>query len=148
MPRKKSAVDSADTLGVKKFVEIVLSHTVSEINAFYAKNKQFFSKKWQMTLHKPTVRVRNFAEIALSCTVSETLKVFHFQQKNHGVYQSLIGQPFCNGSLPKVNDFQTSISQTYLPNFMRICKALFKLSSGQAHPFQKHGFGHVTSLIG
>ena len=32
---EKSPVDSADTLGFKTFNEIVLSRTVSEINAFY-----------------------------------------------------------------------------------------------------------------
>ena len=30
---------------------------------------------------------------------------------------------------------------------MSIGEELFKLSSRQAHPFQKHVFGHVTSLI-
>ena len=31
---------------------------------------------------------------------------------------------------------------------MWIGEELFKLPSGQAHPFEKHVFGHVTSLIG
>ena len=31
---------------------------------------------------------------------------------------------------------------------MWIDEVLFNLSSGQAHPLQKHVFGHVTSLIG
>ena len=34
--RQKSTVNSADTLGLKNFVKISLSHTVSEINTFYA----------------------------------------------------------------------------------------------------------------
>ena len=39
-------VDSADTLGVKNFVEIALSRSVSEINAFYAEI-QDGRQKWQ-----------------------------------------------------------------------------------------------------
>ena len=35
-----------------------------------------------------------------------------------------------------------------MPNFMSIGEALFKLSSGQEHPFEKNVFDHVTSLIG
>ena len=31
---------------------------------------------------------------------------------------------------------------------MWIVEVLFKLSSGQAHPFDKHVLGHVTNLIG
>ena len=53
--------DSVDTLGVKYFIEIALSHTVSEINSFLhftlkfkmeSKNcgKTIFDKHWQMTL--------------------------------------------------------------------------------------------------
>ena len=61
----------------------------------------------------------------------------------------LINQPFCIGSLPKVNDFHTSIYITnLLPKFHMNRRALFNLSSGQAHTFEKHVFGHVTSLIG
>ena len=41
-----SPVDSADTLGVKNFVEIALSRSVSEINAFYAEI-QDGRQKWQ-----------------------------------------------------------------------------------------------------
>ena len=62
--------------------------------------------------------------------------------------KSLISRPFNIWLLPKVNAFQTSIYQTYMPNFMWIIAALLQLSSGQAHPFEKHVFGHVTSLIG
>ena len=47
----------------------------------------------------------------------------HFRDK-----RVLIGQPFCIGSLPKVHDFQSSLKQTYKPNFMWIGEALFKLS--------------------
>ena len=35
-----------------------------------------------------------------------------------------------------------------LANFIRKGEVLFKLLSEQAHPLQKHVFGHVTSLIG
>ena len=61
---EKSPVDSADTLGVKTFDEIVLSRTVSEINAFMcftqkfkmaAKNggKMIYGKCHQFTLLTP-----------------------------------------------------------------------------------------------
>ena len=40
---EKSAVDSANTLWVKKFVKITLSRTVSEINAFL-----HFTQKYKM----------------------------------------------------------------------------------------------------
>ena len=61
---KVTSVDSADTLGVKTFNEIVLSHTVSEINAFMcfmqkfkmaAKNggKMIFGKSRQSTVGIP-----------------------------------------------------------------------------------------------
>ena len=39
--RKKSPVDSADTLRIKNFVEIALSHSVSEINAFLRFTQKF-----------------------------------------------------------------------------------------------------------
>ena len=35
---ENSPVDSADTLGVKIFAEITLSHTIIKINVFYAEN--------------------------------------------------------------------------------------------------------------
>ena len=38
---EKSPVDSADTLGVKNFDEIVLSRTVSEINVFMCFTQKF-----------------------------------------------------------------------------------------------------------
>ena len=43
---EKLPVDSADTLGVKNFVEITLSWTISKINAFYA-DIQDDLQKWQ-----------------------------------------------------------------------------------------------------
>ena len=75
---EKSPVDSIDTLWVKNFVEIALSHTVSEINAFW-----HFTQKFKMAaksggkMIKVASRlcryfwVKNFVEIALSYTVSE-----------------------------------------------------------------------------
>ena len=59
----------------------------------------------------------------------------------------LIIRPLCIRSLSKVNDFKTSIQQTYLQNFIEISEALFKLPYEQAHPL-KYIFDHVTSLIG
>ena len=61
---EKVAVDSADTLQFKNFVEIALSHSVSEINAFfsfYAEiqdgrqkwQKNYFRGKLQKTLQIP-----------------------------------------------------------------------------------------------
>ena len=61
---EKSPVDSTDTLGIKNFVEIALSYTVSEINTFLrfmqkfkmaAKNggKAIFAKIWQYILQIP-----------------------------------------------------------------------------------------------
>ena len=96
-----------------------------------------------------TLYFKIFVKIALSRSVSDKC-VFAFSalRKIVTFSKSLISRPFCIGSLPKVNDFQTSIQQTYLPNFMWIGEALLKLSSGQAHPFEKHVFGHVTSMIG
>ena len=38
---EKSPVDSADTLGVKHFIEITLSRTVIEINAFLPFTQKF-----------------------------------------------------------------------------------------------------------
>ena len=43
---ENSQVDSADTLGFKNFIEITLSCTVIEINAFYAEI-QDGRQKWQ-----------------------------------------------------------------------------------------------------
>ena len=77
-----------DTLGVKKFDEITLSCTVSEINVFL-----HFTQKFKMTAkssRKQFVRmspvysadtqwVKNFVEIALSRTVSE---IHAFCRKN------------------------------------------------------------------
>ena len=61
---EKSPVDSADTLGVKNFDEIALSHTVSGINAFLHFTQKFkmaakyggktiFGKSHQLTLLIP-----------------------------------------------------------------------------------------------
>ena len=61
---KKVPDDSTDTLGVKNFVEIALSRTVSEINAFLRFTQKFkmatkndgktiFGKKCQITLVIP-----------------------------------------------------------------------------------------------
>ena len=75
---EKSPVVSVDTLRVKNFDKIILSRTVSEINAFYAEN-QDDHQKWQETDFwekspvdsTDTIGVKNFDEITLSHTVSE-----------------------------------------------------------------------------
>ena len=71
-------VDSADTPWVKNFVEIALSCSVSEINAFLRFMQQFkmATKSGGKTNFEPgdsadTLWVKNFIEIALSCSVSE-----------------------------------------------------------------------------
>ena len=84
---RKSPVYSADTLWVKNFVEIALSRTVSEINAFSQKSKMaakngrvndFREKSPVDTAH--TLWVKNFVEIALSCRQKQ-ICVFHFFAK-------------------------------------------------------------------
>ena len=47
---ENSPVDSADTLGVKNFVKITLSHSVSEINTFLREN--VFWRKFVSTLSR------------------------------------------------------------------------------------------------
>ena len=87
---KKSPVDSPDTLRVKNFVEIALSRSVSEINAFLhfiqkfkmaAKSggKMIFEESCQKTAY--TLRIKKFVEIALSRSVSEINTFLHLTQK-------------------------------------------------------------------
>ena len=85
---EKSPVESADTRWVKNFNEITLSHTVSEINVFYAENQEGH-QKWQETdfwEKSPvgsvdTLGVKNLDKIALSRTVSKINVFLHFTQK-------------------------------------------------------------------
>ena len=69
---KKSPVDSADTLHLKNFVEIALSRSVSEINAFCIEI-QDGRQKWRENDFREkspdTLRVKNFVEIAPSCFI-------------------------------------------------------------------------------
>ena len=44
---EKPPVDSADTLGVKNFVEIAMSHSISEINGFLR-----FTQKFKMAAER------------------------------------------------------------------------------------------------
>ena len=88
---EKLPVDFALTLGVKNFVEIALSHTISEKNVFFAFNaeiqddchkwgKPFFCEK--MPVHSPhTLVVKNCIKIALSRTISEINAFLCFMQK-------------------------------------------------------------------
>ena len=84
-------MDYADTLGLKNFVEIALSHTVSSIIAFLhftqkfkmaAKNgrKIFFLEKSSVN-SADTMRVKNFVEITLFRSVSKINAFLHFTQK-------------------------------------------------------------------
>ena len=105
----KMTVDSADTWWVKNFVEIALSRTIFEINAFLrftqkfkmaAKNggKTIFSEK--SPVHSAnTLQFKNFIEIALSHTVIKINTFFHYTQtfnmaiKNIG--KTILGKRFC-----------------------------------------------------
>ena len=87
----KSLIHSADTLWVKNFVEIVLSHSVSEINTFlhFTQKLKIAAKSggeidfWEKSsVHSPyTLWVKNFVEITLSRSVSEIKAFLHFTQK-------------------------------------------------------------------
>ena len=89
---KKSPVDSVDTLRVKNFVQIALSHSVSEfLNAFLHLTQKFkmaaksgrkiFFKKNLPVHSAATLWVKNFVEISLSRSVSEISGFLHFTQK-------------------------------------------------------------------
>ena len=78
---EKSPEDSADTLWVKNFVKIALSHSVSEINSFLrlthkfkmavkSGGKMFFCEKSPVDSTN-TLWVKNLFEIALPRSVSE-----------------------------------------------------------------------------
>ena len=56
-----------------------------------------------------TLWVKIFVEIALSCSVFKCVFAFSALRKFVTFSKSLISRPFCIVSLPKVNDFQTSI---------------------------------------
>ena len=115
---EKSPVDSADTLGVKNFKEIAVSHTVSEINVFLhftqkfkmaAKNggKTILRKTHQLTLELPwrskiltkTVRNRAISSKFLSHKLRK-LKFFVFNQDN-------ILLPF--GSITHLQSYQSQM---------------------------------------
>ena len=82
---QKIPVDFAHTLQVKKLVEITLTHSVSEINMFYAKI-QDGCQKWQendFCENSPvesahTVWFKNLVEISLASSVSEINPFFAF----------------------------------------------------------------------
>ena len=101
---EKLPVDSADTLWVKNFVEITLSCSVSEINAFLhfmqkfkmadkSDGKIIFLGSCQKTADTPrvknfveiadTLRVKNFVEIALSHSISQINLFFVFSTKKN-----------------------------------------------------------------
>ena len=83
--------DSTDTLGVKSFVKIALSCTVSEISVFLCFTKKFkmaaknsrkmiFGKSRNRTLRIP-FGSNFFSQIALSHTISEINAFWCFAQK-------------------------------------------------------------------
>ena len=87
----KLPVDSPDTLQIKNFIEITLSHSVSEINtfsAFYAEI-QDGRQKWQENDFwekspvdsADTLWVKYFVKITLSRSVSKINAFLHFMQK-------------------------------------------------------------------
>ena len=82
---KKTIFEKKNILGVKNFVDIALSRTVSKIDAFLLFMQKFkmaakhggttnFEKGRQLILQTPQ-GVNNFIKIALSHTVSE---IIHF----------------------------------------------------------------------
>ena len=89
---KKSPVDSTDTLWVKNFIEITLSRSVIKINVV------FFSLSEKLPVDSASLHYRD-----------KCVFVFSALRKIVTFSKSLISWPFCIGSLPKVNDFQTSI---------------------------------------
>ena len=81
---------TADTLQVKNFVEIALSHTLYEINVFLHFTQQFkvatiflggktiFDKMWQMTVYTLQVKKIHRNSIVLPFTISEINVFFKF----------------------------------------------------------------------
>ena len=78
-------VHSADTPWVQTFVEITLSHTVSEINALYTEIQDGYQKWLESDFCKMspvdcsyTLQAKNFVKIALSRTISKvSVLTFH-----------------------------------------------------------------------
>ena len=89
--REKSPVDIANTLRVKNSVEIALSRSVSEINAFLCLTQKFkmatksggktFFCKIMPVDSADTPWVKKFVKIALSHSVSKINIFLHFTQK-------------------------------------------------------------------
>ena len=108
---KNSPVDSADTLWVKNFVKIALPRSVSAINMFHAEI-QDGHQKWRENVFCKKAPVES--KFRRNCSISLSFWdkcVFTFSALREIVMfsWSLISRPLCNGSIPKVNDFQTSI---------------------------------------
>ena len=88
----KSPVNSGDTLAIKNFNEIALSHIVPDINVFLRFNQKFkmatkngrkmiSGKNHQLTLLLPCLGVKFFDQIAVSHTVSQINAFLRFTQK-------------------------------------------------------------------
>ena len=106
--------------GGQKFVETVPFGTVSKINVFLR-----FTQKFKMAAKNSgkTILAKSCTQLCtypcgqkfhLNRSISHRfrhIKDFSFSELRKFVLfsLSLISQPFCFGSLPKVNDFQTSI---------------------------------------
>ena len=88
---KKVAEDPVNTLWIKKFIEITLSCTISEINTFLPFTQKFKmaaknggkNKFWETIAEDSvyTLGVKNFVEIALSRTISKINMFLYFMQK-------------------------------------------------------------------
>ena len=86
----KTPVDSADTLRIKNYVEIALSRSIIEINAFFVFNTEIQDgrQKWRENNFgeklpvdsADTLWVKKFVKIALSHSISEINAFFYFQR--------------------------------------------------------------------
>ena len=88
---EKWPVDSGDIVRLKNFIEIALSHSISEISGFLhlmlkfkmatkSGGKNDFCEKWPVD-SGDIVRLKNFIEIALSHSISEISGFLHLMLK-------------------------------------------------------------------
>ena len=128
----KVASSLCSTLGVKNFVKITLSHTISKINALLhfmqkfkmeAKNgaKTIFREK--SPVHSAdTLGVKNSVKIILSCTISELKEFLCFTQKfktaNKNGWKRIFGK--ITSSLWKYLGSQISPKSLYLALFQKL----------------------------
>ena len=83
------AYDSAYTPGVKNFVEITISHSVSEINAFFGFTQKFkmatkmAGKQFYEKIARRLCGYSGVKNCSIFHTISETLKSFHLIVKKN-----------------------------------------------------------------